>query len=245
MKSTKNIIIVSLATMYALAMPLMVKAQDKDRKEAVVYIQQTWPAQTSTNKQISDISSMLQTEPGLKDWSDKMNLNIGGDIRSPIGKGFYFGGRFDYSTGKIKQTVDAQTPYGPSKLHFNQEFSYYLDALAIVKKNFGNGRIKPFLLAGTGFFASKDNTLVDLEGLGDFSVSNKSFAPTSLVEGGIDVNMGKRFFFETAGGYQWGHFSKEQPATGTLAPIFAPTGRVPADNNINGPFYRVGAGLRF
>ncbi|HEX9010721.1 MAG TPA: hypothetical protein VF804_10155 [Holophagaceae bacterium] len=214
---------------------------------ATMYLQQSWPKQTETNRQIKqDINGTFGTR--FQTWDDVANLSLGGHLWRELTPKWKAGLEFDYSAGRIHGTETVATLAGPAALAFEQKYSTYADLLAVVQyRPLGvEGRWVPFLLAGAGLAYEKDRTTLTLrnayldEGL---QVDNDGWFPMLTVGFGADVYLDERrtWYAEVGASYAWARLKHTVPATGTLAP--APT--VTADTDSTGPCAWIGIGRRF
>ena len=214
---------------------------------ATVYLQQSWPKQTETNRQITqDINGTFGSH--FQTWDDIANLSLGGHLFRELAPQWKVGLEFDYSSGRIRGTESVDTPAGPAVLSFEQKYSTYADLLAVAQFRplGGEGRWVPFLLAGAGLAYEKDRTRLTLqnaylnEGL---QVDNDGWFPMATLGLGLDVYLSERrtWYAELGASYAWARLKHSVPATGTLAP--APT--VTADTDSTGPCAWLGIGRRF
>jgi hypothetical protein len=214
---------------------------------ATVYLQQSWPKQTETNRQIrQDINGTFGSH--FQTWDDVANLSLGGHLWRELTPQWKAGLEFDYSAGRIHGTETVDTLAGPAALAFEQKYSVYADLLALAQYRplGGEGRWVPFLLAGAGLAYEKDRTTLTLrnayldEGL---QVANDGWFPMATVGLGLDVYLSERrtWYAELGASYAWARLKHSVPATGTLAP--APT--VTADTDSTGPCVWLGIGRRF
>ncbi len=214
---------------------------------ATVYLQQSWPKQTETNRQIKqDINGTFGTH--FQTWDDVANLSLGGHLFRELTPQWKAGLEFDYSSGRIRGTETVDTLAGPAALSFEQKYSLYADLLAVVQYRplGGEGRWVPFLLAGAGLAYEKDRTTLSLrnayldEGL---QVDNDGWFPMATLGLGLDVYLSERrtWYAELGASYAWARLKHTVPASGTLAP--SPT--VTADTDSTGPCVWIGIGRRF
>jgi hypothetical protein len=216
-----------------------------------VYLQQSWPKQTETNRQIKeDINGSLGTH--FNTWEDVTNLNLGILVYRTLAPGWRIGLEVDYSQGRIHGR-DAVNDFGagPGTVSFEQKYSLYADAVAMVQfRPLGDhGRWIPFLSAGAGFAYEKDSTTLGFAssiGAGDFEllkVDNDGWFPMFTAGVGVDVYFTEKrtWYAELGVSYSWARLKHITPATGLLAP--APT--VTADTDSTGPNIWLGVGRRF
>jgi hypothetical protein len=210
------------------------------------YVQQSWPKQTETNRQIQDINATFGS--AFKTWDDVANLNLGLQLFRDLDPHWKVGVELDYSRGKLGGTTTVDTPAGPAALAFEQSFSVFADLLGVVQyRPLGTaGRWTPFVLAGAGVAYEKDRTVLTLrnayldEGL---RVNNSGWFPMVTLGLGVDVYLPvqRRWYVEAGLGYTWNRLKHRASATGSLAP--APS--VTADTDSTGPNAWLGLGRRF
>jgi len=214
---------------------------------ATVYLQQSWPKQTETNRQITqDINGTFGSH--FQTWDDVANLSLGAHLFRELAPQWKAGLEFDYSSGRIHGTETVDTLAGPAALAFEQKYSTYADLLAVAQFRplGGEGRWVPFLIAAAGLAYEKDTTRLTLrnaflnEGL---QVDNDGWFPMYTLGLGLDVYLTERrtWYAELGASYAWARLKHSAPATGTLAP--APT--VTADTDSTGPSVWLGIGRRF
>ncbi|GLH67994.1 outer membrane protein [Geothrix edaphica] len=211
-----------------------------------VYLQQSWPKQTETNRQIKDINAALGSS--FKTWDDVANLNLGLQAYRDLDPRWKVGLELDYSRGKIDGKATVDTPAGPATLAFEQKYTIYADLLALVQfRPLGTShRWTPFLQAGLGLAYEKDRTLLTLRNdLLDETlvhVDNDGWFPMATVGAGVDVYFSdQRTWYAEAGvSYSWARLKHDVPASGSLVP---PT--VTADTDSTGPNVWLGIGRRF
>lgn len=214
---------------------------------ATGYLQQSWPKQTETNRQITqDINGTFGSH--FQTWDDIANLSLGGHLFRELTPQWKVGLEFDYSSGRIRGAETVDTLAGPATLAFEQKYSLYADLLAVAQYRplGGEGRWVPFLLAGAGLAYEKDRTTLTLrnayldEGL---QVDNDGWFPMFTLGLGLDVYLSERrtWYAELGASYAWARLKHTVPASGTLAP--APT--VTADTDSTGPCMWIGIGRRF
>jgi opacity protein-like surface antigen len=211
-----------------------------------VYLQQSWPKQTETNRQIKDINAALGSS--FKTWDDVANLNLGVQAFRDLDPRWKVGLELDYSRGKIDGTTSVDTPAGPANLSFEQKYTIYADLLALVQfRPLGaGGRWIPFLQGGLGVAYEKDRTILTLRNpyLDEtlLHVDNDGWFPMLTVGAGVDVYLSeKRTWYAEAGvSYTWARLKHDVAASGSMAP---PT--VTADTDSTGPNVWLGVGRRF
>jgi len=211
-----------------------------------VYLQQSWPKQTETNRQIKEINATFGSS--FKTWDDVPNLNLGLHLFKDLDPCWKVGLGVDVSQGKIQGTTTVDTPAGPASLAFEQKYSIYADLLAVAQyRPLGaGGRWVPFFLLGTGIAYEKDRTRLSLrndlvdESLG---VDNSGWFPVLTAGAGLDVFLSDRrsWYAELGVSYSWARLKHTAPASGSLAP--GPT--VTADTDSTGANVWLGVGRRF
>ena len=140
-----------------LASSLPAKAQDAPGPWSMTaYLQQSWPKQTETNRQIKEINTTFGSS--FQTWDDVPNLNLGLHLFRELNPKWKVGLGLDYSRGKVDGTATVDTPAGPATLAFKQEYSIYADlfVLAQYRPLGSSGRWVPFLLGGVGLAYEKD-----------------------------------------------------------------------------------------
>lgn len=213
---------------------------------ATLYLQQSWPKQTETNRQIQDINSTFGS--GFKTWADVANLNVGLQQLRELSPRWKVGVELDYSRGKVRGLQVVDTPAGPAQLAFEQEYTLYADLIALAQfRPLGaQGRWAPFLQAGIGLAYETDHTLLTLHNTllnESLQVDNHGWFPIFTVGGGVDVFLTEpRTWYAEAGvSYSWARLRHTVPATGSLAPATT----VLADTDSTGPNVWLGLGRRF
>ena len=117
-------------TLLAMALPSPVEAADPDKPWwFTAYLQQSFPKQTNTNKQIEQINAMFGTE--FDTWDDVVNLNLGLQLFKQVAPKWKVGLQFDYSQGGIDGEATVETEAGPAQLAFEQSYSTYADLYAV------------------------------------------------------------------------------------------------------------------
>jgi opacity protein-like surface antigen len=210
------------------------------------YLQQSWPKQTETNRQIKEINATFGS--AFKTWDDAANLNLGAQVFRDLDSRWKIGLEFDYSRGKISGSKTIDTPAGPAALAFEQKYTLYADLLAVVQyRPLGaSGRWVPFFQAGLGYAYEKDETHLTMRNdlIDDaLHVDNSGWFPMFTVGAGVDVYLTERriWYAEVGISYSWARLKHSVAATGSLAP--APT--VTADTDSTGPNVWLGIGRRF
>jgi hypothetical protein len=217
------------------------------------YLQQSWPRQTETNRQIKvDINGGLGTH--FKTWDDVANLNVGVIGLRQVAPGWRLGVQVDYSQGKLhgQEPVDLSAlGLGPGSVRFEQRYGTYADLLAMVHyRPWGEaGRWAPFLLAGAGFAYEQDTTQLRFtsdSGGGEVEllrVENHGWFPMLTAGVGLDVFLSDRrdWFAQIGVSQSWARLRRDAAAAGLLAP--GPT--VKADTDSTGPNAWLGLGTRF
>jgi hypothetical protein len=210
------------------------------------YLQQSWPKQTETNRQIREINASFGSS--FPTWDDVPNLNLGLHLFRELNPKWKVGVGLDYSRGKVDGTATVDTPAGPATLDFRQEYSIYADLflLAQYRPLGAGGRWVPFLLGGIGLAYEKDQTRLTLRN--DFldealQVDNSGWFPIATVGIGLDAYLSNRrtWYAEAGLSYSWARLRHAVPASGSLAP--APM--VTADTDSTGPNLWLGLGRRF
>ena len=234
------------ALLLGLALPLAAQTAPSTWS-ATLYLQQSWPKQTETNRQIrEDINGAFGTH--FRTWDDVANLNVGLQVFRALAPHWKLGLEFDYSSGKIHGAEPVDTLAGPASLSFEQKYQTYVDLMVVAHyRPLGDtGGWVPFLIAGAGLAYEKDTTRLSLqnavlnEGL---QVDNHGWFPIATLGLGADVYLGSRrtWYLEVGASYSWAHLKHDVAASGTLAP--SPT--VTADTDSTGPNVWLGIGRKF
>jgi hypothetical protein len=212
-----------------------------DLWQANLFVQESFPRQTRTNRQIGEINAAFGT--GFEDWDDVHNLSLGLQLFRRVAPRWFLGLELDYSRGGVAGEATVETPAGPARLEFEQRYSVYVDLMAVAhfQPCPGCRRAEPFLLAGAGAGYERDRTLLTLrnEWLDErLRVDNDGSFPVFTVGAGLDVPLRPRrdWFLEVGAAYFWGRLEHAVPARGSLAP--AP--EVIADTDSTGPNYWLG-----
>lgn len=211
-----------------------------------VYVQESFPKQTHTNRQIAEINAVFGTD--FEDWDDVHNLSLGAQLFRRVSPRWQVGVEVDVSRGSVDGTETVLTEAGPARLSFEQEYDLYADLLAVA--HFlpcrECRRAVPFVLAGAGMGYEEDTTTLTLRNelldLGLRAESDGTF-PVYTVGVGVDVPVpaGGRWYLEAGVAYFWGRLEHHVPVEGELAP--AP--EVLADTDSTGLNYWIGVGRRF
>jgi opacity protein-like surface antigen len=222
-------------------------AQDVGKPFALtVYLQQAFPKQTNTNKQIEQINQQFGVD--FDTWDDIVNLSLGLQFLTKVSPYWQVGAEWDYSRGGIEGSATVPTEAGPASLEFSQKYSIYADFLAVA--HFlpcpGCKRWQPFVLLGAGFGYESDRTKLSLRNDSVdqwLQVDNDGYFPVWTLGVGADVDLTRSgsVYFQLGVAYYWGRLDHYVPAEGPLAP--AP--EVRADNDTTGPNYWLGVGWRF
>jgi hypothetical protein len=209
--------------------------------QANAFVQESFPKQTRTNRQIGEINAAFGTD--FDDWEDVHNLSLGLQLFRSFGPRWWLGLELDYSRGAIDGAATVDTPAGPARLEFEQRYSIYADVMAVAHYQPCPGcrRAEPFLLAGAGIGYERDRTLLTLRNeLLDESlrVDNDGTFPVFTAGLGVDLPIRARrdWFLEAGAAYFWGRLEHAVPARGSLAPA----AEVTADTDSTGPNYWIG-----
>ncbi len=211
-----------------------------------VYLQESFPKQTNTNKQIDQINQAFGTD--FETWDDVHNLNLGLQLFRQVHPNWKVGLQFDYSRGAIKGRGTVPTEAGPATLKFRQEYSTYADLYAVAHF-LPCTRCEtwvPFVYGGVGVAYEKDTTTLTLrndlidQGL---KVDNDGTFPSYSAGLGLDVFpwRGNGTYLELGVAYVWARLKHNVKAEGALAP----SPEVTADTDTSGPNYWLGVGWRF
>jgi len=225
---------------------LPASAQSSGPWSLTVYLQESFPKQTNTNRQIAEINATFGTD--FDDWDDVHNLSVGAQLFRRVSPRWQVGVEADVSQGSIDGTETVATEAGPARLAFEQKYDLYADVLAVAHFLPCNAcrRAVPFVLAGAGFGYEDDTTTLTLRNelldLGLRAESDGTF-PVYTVGVGIDVPVPAdgRWYVEAGVAYFWGRLRHRVPVAGELAP----SAEVLADTDSTGPNYWVGLGRRF
>ncbi len=211
-----------------------------------VFIQQAYPKQTNTNKQIEQINETFGVD--FDTWDDVANLSLGVQFFTYVSRYWRVGIEWDYSSGGIDGRATVATEAGPARLSFEQTYSIYTDLLAVA--HFlpcpTCRTVRPFVLFGAGFGYEKDTTKLTLrnEYVDQWlRVENDGYFPVYTTGVGVDVNLnatGSTYLIAGVA-YYWARLDHTVDAEGPLAP--AP--EVRADSDTTGPNYWLGVGWRF
>ncbi|GLH73953.1 hypothetical protein GETHLI_24550 [Geothrix limicola] len=219
---------------------------------ATIYLQQSWPKQTETNRQIKDINAALGSS--FKTWDDVANLNLGLQVFRDLDPHWKVGLEWDVSKGRIHGTSTTTfvtiAPQDPVTYAFEQKYTLYTDLLAVAQyRPLGTQhRWTPFLLLGLGVAYEEDHTTLTMQSnfapLNDtlVQVDNHGWFPMLTAGVGVDVYLTERraWYVEAGASYTWARLKHDVPAHGSLVP---PTVR--ADTDSTGPNVWLGLGRRF
>lgn len=211
-----------------------------------VFLQQAFPKQTNTNKQIEQINDTFGTD--FDTWDDVTNLSLGVQFFTRVSRHWEVGIEWDYSRGGIDGHATVPSDAGPAELKFEQTYSIYTNVLAVA--HFlpcpTCSPVRPFVLVGGGFGYEKDTTRLTLRN--DYvdqwlKVENDGYFPvwTAGVGADIDLNRSGSTYLIAGVAYYWARLDHQVKAEGPLAP--GP--EVRADNDTTGPNYWLGLGWRF
>jgi opacity protein-like surface antigen len=212
-----------------------------------VYLQQSFPKQTNTNKQIDEINQMFGTH--FDTWDDVVNLNLGLQGFKQVSPYWKLGLQFDYSQGSIEgKDTAVVTLAGSATLKFEQRYSIYTDLYAVA--HFlpcpSCRQAVPFVYGGVGVAYEKDKTTLSLrnqfidQGL---EVDNDGTFPSYSVGVGADIFLSRQrsWYVEVGGAYVWARLKHHVAVSGELAP----SATILADTDTTGPNYWIGIGKRF
>ncbi len=235
-----------LAVPAALLVAAVCGAQPDRAWYVTLYLQEGFPKQTNTNKQIQLINDTFGVH--FNDWSEVHNLSLGAQLFRRVSPYWKLGVQVDYSAGSIEGKATVPTEAGPARLAFEQRYDVYADLYVVA--HFlpcpSCTRVVPFVYGGGGIGYEKDKTTLTLtneflnEGL---RVDNDGTFPTFSVGAGVDIPFSARdsWYLELGAAYAWARLKHTVPASGSLAP--AP--EVLADTDSTGPNYWLGIGLKF
>ncbi|MDR3673651.1 MAG: hypothetical protein P4L36_22600 [Holophaga sp.] len=216
------------------------------------YLQQGWPKNTNTNRQIhDDINTPFGTH--FETWKDVPNVNLGILALRKVAPKWKVGLEGDWSSGSIGGTQTAQDfGYGPGSIYLKEKYQTYADLQVLVQmRPFGEeGRVVPFLSAAGGLAYDNDSTTIKFissagGGTTDLlRVTNHGFFPILNLGIGMDIFLSARraWFVETQLAYTWARLSRNAPASGPGA-NGQPTVRDDTDDT--GPNILLGIGRRF
>jgi hypothetical protein len=210
-----------------------------------IYIQQSFPKQTNTNKQIEQINSMFGAD--LPTWDDMVNLSLGTQLFWKVGGHLRVGAELDLSQGQLEGEETVTTEAGPTQLKLIQRYSMFVSALAAAHYlPCPDCRVSPFVLGAVGVGYEKDRTTLTLNNSFIYEqllVENDGWFPVYTAGVGLDIpfRRGGEWYGILGVAYYWGRLDHYVPASGSLAP--AP--EVRADTDSTGPNYWVGVGKRF
>jgi len=210
------------------------------------YIQQAFPKQTNTNKQIEAINATFGSD--FDTWDDVANLSIGTQLYHRVSDVLLVGGEFDYSRGSLDGTATVETEAGPAELAFEQKYSVFANLLFAAKYLPCRtcSTVVPFAYGALGVAYEKDTTTLTLRNEyldEDLRVENDGWFPAYTAGIGLDLYpfANKAWYLEVGTAYYWGRLTHMVPASGSLAP--AP--EVEADTDSTGPNYWLGFGVKF
>ena len=225
--------------------PAVAQAQGGDRWFNV-YLQQSFPRQTTTNAQIDEINGMFGTS--FDTWDDMVNLSLGLQTFWRVRPYLRMGVELDLSQGQIDGEATVDTLAGPARLKFIQRYSLFTSVLlaAHVLPCPSCERFQPFILGAVGAGYEQDRTQLTLNNTFIYEqlvVENDGWFPVYTVGGGFDIpfRRGGDWYGIVGVAYYWGRLDHYVPAEGSLAP--AP--EVRADTDSTGPNYWLGVGKRF
>lgn len=210
------------------------------------YIQQAFPKQTNTNKQIEAINAAFGSD--FDTWDDVANLSIGTQLYRRFSDVLLLGGEFDYSAGSLDGEATVETEAGPAQLAFEQRYSVFANLMFAAKylPCRSCSTVVPFAYGALGVAYEKDRTTLTLrneyvdQGL---RVDNDGWFPAYTAGIGLDLFpfANKAWYLEVGTAYYWGRLKHSVAASGELAP--AP--EVEADTDSTGPNYWLGFGVKF
>lgn len=210
-----------------------------------VYLQQSFPKQTTTNKQIEQINQTFGVN--FDTWDDVANLSLGGHFFRQASPTWKVGVEFDISRGGIDGAATVATEAGPARLRFEQTYSIYTDLMAIAQLLPCRGcrTVVPFAVGGLGVAYEKDTTTLTLRNqyLDEYlRVDNDGFFPMYTAGVGVDAFLfgASPWYLELGVSYVWARLDHTVEAKGSLAP--AP--RVRADQDSTGPTWWLGFGRK-
>jgi hypothetical protein len=211
-----------------------------------LYLQESFPKQTNTNKQIQMINDTFGAH--FEDWGDVHNLSLGAQLFKRVSPYWKVGLQMDYSAGSIDGKVTIPTEAGPARLAFEQKYDVYADLYVVA--HFlpcpSCTKVVPFVYGGGGIAYERDKTTLTLTNEyinEDLRVDNDGWFPSYSLGVGIDVPLSAQstWYVELGGAYVWARLKHNVSAKGSLGP--GP--EVLADTDSTGPNYWVGIGLKF
>lgn len=210
------------------------------------YLQQSWPQQTTTNRQIKEINQIFGTN--FEDWDDVANLNIGAQLFWNFTPQWKLGLQVDYSRGSIEGREQVLTEAGPATLSFEQQYDIYADLYGAAQFFPWPEltKVRPFVYGGIGIAYESDTTTLKLRNEfidSGLRVENSGWFPTYSAGLGIDVPFSpqSRWYAELGVAYVWARMENTVPAEGDLAPA----DKVTADTDLTGPNWWIGVGYAF
>ncbi len=238
---------VIVATVAVVAVALSASGQERRERWWHLYLQQSFPKQTTTNDQIEQINRTFGVN--FDTWDDVVNLSVGTQLFWRVSPHLKVGGEFDFSAGQIdgEATIDLGAA-GPARLTFVQKYTIYANLMAAAHylPCAGCRSTVPFVLAGAGIGFERDETDLTLANTFVYEtleVENHGFFPVFTLGGGVDleVSRGSGWYVELGAAYYWGRLKHSVAAHGSLAP--AP--EVTADTDSTGPNWWIGIARRF
>ncbi|HJV49071.1 MAG TPA: hypothetical protein VJ549_07330 [Geothrix sp.] len=219
---------------------------------ATAYLQQSWPKQTETNRQIKEINAALGSS--FQTWDDVTNLNLGVQAFRDLDPHWKVGLEWDVSKGRIHGTSTATlvtiAPQDPVTYAFEQKYSLYTDLLAVAQyRPLGTQpRWTPFLLLGLGVAYEEDRTTLTMQSNNPLlngslvQVDNHGWFPMLTAGVGVDVYFTERraWYAEAGASYSWARLKHDVSASGSMVPS-----TVRADTDSTGPNVWLGLGRRF
>lgn len=243
----------SRATLLALAAALTLSVapwasaqQAQGTRSFTLYIQQAFPKQTNTNKQIDLINDTLGTS--FDTWDDITNLSLGAKLFWRVSPAWLVGLEADLGAGGITGSETTDTPAGPASVTFSQTYAIYADLM--VATHYLPCRscttVEPFILGGIGLGYEQDTTRLTLANSFIYQrlfVKNDGWFPVATLGIGIYAHVFHDPTWHLEGGvaYYWARLDHMVDAEGALAPA----ARVRADSDTTGPNYWIGFGKSF
>lgn len=220
--------------------------QELGTRSFTLYLQQAFPKQTNTNKQIDLINQTFGT--GFDTWDDIANVSLGAKLFWRVAPSWLVGLEADLGAGGITGSATVDTIAGPANVSFSQTYAIYADLM--LATHYLPCRscttIEPFILGGVGLGYEQDTTRLTLANSFIYQrlfVENDGWFPVATLGIGIYAHVFHDPSWHLEGGvaYYWARLDHMVSAQGALAP--AP--QVRADSDTTGPNYWIGFGKSF
>ena len=243
---SRAVVLVAAAALALSISPWVAAQQAQGTRSFTLYLQQAFPKQTNTNKQIDLINDTFGTS--FDTWDDIANVSLGAKLFWRLSPSWLVGLEADLGAGGITGAATVETIAGPANVSFSQTYAIYADLM--LATHYLPCRscttVEPFILGGVGVGYEQDTTRLTLANSFIYQrlfVENDGWFPVATLGIGVYAHVFSDPSWHLEGGvaYYWARLDHMVNAEGALAP--AP--QVRADSDTTGPNYWIGFGKSF